>query len=78
MDNLEKYINAFVEAFEADKNEVASFKREDTEQWDSIGHMRLMAALEDKFEIEFEPEEMIEFVSYEQGISILENKGINL
>ncbi|WP_026514168.1 hypothetical protein [Butyrivibrio sp. LB2008] len=78
MDNLEKYINAFVEAFEADKNSVASFKREDTEQWDSIGHMKLMAALEDKFEIEFEPEEMIEFVSYEQGISILKNKGINL
>ena len=56
MDNLEKYINAFVEAFEADKNSVASFKREDTEQWDSIGHMKLMVALEDKFEIEFEPE----------------------
>ncbi len=76
MDNLEKYTEAFIEAFEVEKDNIRSLKRDSTEQWDSIGHMKLLAALEDKFEIEFEPEEMIDLVSYDKGIEILKNRGI--
>ena len=52
--------------------------QEETEKWDSIGHMMLIAALEEAFSIEFEPEEMLELDSYGKGIELLRKKGIAL
>ncbi len=75
---MDRYVEAFEEAFEVDKDQVQRFSRDNTAQWDSIGHMRLIAALEDKFEVEFEPEEMIDIISFEKGIIILKNKGIEI
>jgi acyl carrier protein len=40
-------------------------------QWDSLGHMALMAALEDEFSIELEIDDIIDFSSVKIGRGIL-------
>lgn len=74
MTNTEKYIAAFVEGLEID----ASLVKEGLEyqgipEWDSVGHMGLIAALEDAFDIMMDTDDIIDFSSYEKGIEILSN-----
>ena len=48
------------------------------ESWDSIGHMQMIAELEDAFEIELEMDDIIDFSSYKKGFEILEKYGIKI
>ena len=71
-ENEEKYINSFVEALEIEKSVVKSnLEYNSITEWDSIGHMTLIAALEEKFDISFETDDIIDFSSYEKGKEIL-------
>jgi len=45
--------------------------------WDSVGHMTLMAALENEFDIMMETDDIIAFSSYAKGMEILTNYGIH-
>ena len=46
MSNIDIYKNAFVEAFEVEIEEVTKLEYESIPEWDSVGHMVLMAAFE--------------------------------
>ena len=48
------------------------------ENWDSIGHMQLMATLEDTFDIMMDTDDIIDFSSYEKGIEILKKYDIEI
>ena len=74
MTNLEKYTNAFVEAFSVKPEEAKDLKYQGIDAWDSVGHMSLIAALEDEFDIMFESDDIIDFSSYEKGKEILKSK----
>lgn len=76
MTNLEKYTGIFQSAFETE-GAVENFCFGSTPEWDSIGHMCLITALEDAFEVEFEPEEIVKVSSYAEGIEVLKKKGID-
>ena len=71
MTNLEKYTNAFVESFEVTPEEAQNLKYQDIKAWDSVGHMGLVAALEDAFDIMMETEDIIDLSSYDKGKEIL-------
>lgn len=71
MSNLEKYINAFVEILEVDASEVEKLEYQGVTSWDSVGHMSLIAALEDAFNIMMETDDIIDFSSFEKGKEIL-------
>lgn len=71
MNNLEKYNNAFIETFEITEDQLPGLKYQDIEAWDSVGHMRLVAALEDAFDIMMDTDDIIDFSSYEKGKEIL-------
>jgi len=71
MTNLEKYINAFVESLEVSADEVGSLKYGESDQWDSVGHMSLIAALEDAFDIMVDMDDIIDLSSFEKGKEIL-------
>lgn len=72
MNNLEKYINAFVEGLEIDKELVKEgLEYQAIPQWDSVGHMGLIAALEDAFDIMMDTDDIIDLSSYEKGMEIL-------
>ena len=71
MTNLEKYQNAFTESFEIGADKLPGLKYQEIEAWDSVGHMNLIAAIEDAFDIMMDTDDIIDFNSYEKGIEIL-------
>lgn len=71
MANLEKYNKAFMETLEVSEKELNGLKYQGTELWDSVGHMTLIAALEDAFDIMFETDDIVDLSSYEKGKEIL-------
>lgn len=71
MSNIEKYNNAFMETFEITEDLLEGLKYQDIPAWDSVGHMTLISALEDSFDIMFDTDDIIDFNSYEKGKEIL-------
>ena len=71
MTNLEKYNQAFVEALEISEDQLPGLEYQGIEQWDSVGHMGLLATLEDAFDIMMDTDDIIDFSSYEKGKEIL-------
>lgn len=78
MTNLEKYNNAFIKAFMIEADKLSGLKYQAIEAWDSVGHMALMAALEDTFQIMLEMDDVIDFSSYEKGIEIFKKYSVNI
>ena len=78
MGNIEKLKEAFVEGLEIPVEEVEAATMESVDKWDSIGQMSLVAIIEDAFGIEFEPDEVMQFTSFEAGKEILKNHNIEL
>lgn len=71
MSNLEKYTNVFTETFEVTAEKAQSLKYQDIDAWDSVGHMGLISALEDAFDIMMDTDDIIDFDSFEKGKEIL-------
>ena len=71
MTNIEKYKNAFVEALEVEKDQVEGLEYQAIKEWDSVGHMSLIAAIEDAFDIMMDTDDIIEFSSFRKGMEIL-------
>jgi acyl carrier protein len=72
MTNKEKYINAFREALEIDESvKLEGLQYQGIAEWDSVGHMSLIAAIEDAFDIMMDTDDIIDFSSFEKGIEIL-------
>lgn len=74
MTNLEKYNKAFCESFQITEDKLANLEYQGVDLWDSVGHMTLMAELEDAFDIMMETDDIIDFSSYEKGKVILSEK----
>lgn len=71
MTNLEKYNKAFCESFEIGEEQLQGLQYQQIELWDSVGHMTLVANLEDAFDIMMETDDIIDLSSYEKGQEIL-------
>ena len=79
MSNKQKFNKAFMTAFDIEESILGSdLKYESIQEWDSIGHMQLIAELEDSFEISMEMDDIIDFSSYEKGKEILMKYNIEL
>lgn len=71
MNNQEKYDQAFTETFAISADKLPGLKYQAIEAWDSVGHMNLIAALEDAFDIMMDTDDIIDLSSYEKGKEIL-------
>jgi len=78
MTNPDKYAQAFVESFHVDPAVLPTCSYRSIAVWDSIGHMELMANLEEKFGITLETEDIIDFSSFEKGKEILRKYSVEL
>lgn len=78
MDNLEKYNKAFMETLDIGEEKLIDLKYQDIDNWDSVGHMSLIAVLEDTFEIMMDTDDIIDFSSYEKGKEILKKYNVEL
>ena len=77
MTNTEKYNKVFEDVLELNSDKIKEAKFKDTELWDSVGHMTLVANLEDAFDILFETDDLMSITSYDKGLEILsKNYGI--
>ena len=79
MSTLEKYSQAFVDAFEIEQSALATnLEYNSIPEWDSIGHMGLIAELEDAFDIAMETDDIIEFSSFDKGKELMAKYGVTI
>lgn len=78
MTNYEKYVGAFVETFEIDEEQANTLTYQAIDSWDSIGHMNLIASLEDAFDIMMETDDIIDFNSFTKGMELLKKYNISI
>ena len=78
MNNIEIYNKAFIDIFNVKEQELPKLTYQGVVLWDSIGHMGLIAELEEAFKIMIETDDIINFNSYTKGFEILKKYGIGL
>ena len=78
MSNLEKYNQAFCETFNVEGVALPELKYQDIPEWDSVGHMTLMAAIEEAFDIMLEVEDIMDFSSYVRGKELLKKYEVEI
>ena len=78
MTNKEKYNNAFIEALDAQEDQLENLKYQDIPTWDSVGHMGLISEIEDAFDIQFETDDIVDFNSYVKGIELLKKYDVEI
>lgn len=77
MDNLQEYNKVFKECFSLDDADLNSaLVYQSVVSWDSVGHMQLVAYLEDCFGIMMDTEDITDFSSYEYGRILLQKYGV--
>jgi acyl carrier protein len=77
MSNKEKYDAVFIEIFEIKQSFLTDeLEYQSIREWDSVGHMSLIAELEDVFDIMLEMDDIVDFGSYNTGIKTLERYGV--
>ena len=79
MNNLEKYKKIFCESFSIEENMLDdNLEYNSIDSWDSVGHMGLIANLEEVFDIMLDTDDIIDFSSFEKGKEILKKYNIVL
>ena len=77
MSSKEIYNNIFMQTFSLSENQLnGDLKYNAVPDWDSIGHMTIVAELEDKFNVSMETDDIVDFSSYQKGLEILAKYGI--
>ncbi|MCB1955358.1 MAG: acyl carrier protein [Rhodocyclaceae bacterium] len=75
----ETYTNIFIESFGVEAGALnESFVYQCVPSWDSVGHMSMIAALEDAFDIALEVDDIVDFSSFTKGIEILAKYGVTV
>ena len=79
MTNEKKYEDVFINSFAIEKSKLnEELIYESVPDWDSVGHMGMIAELEDTFNIELETDDIIDFSSFEKGKEILKKYNIEI
>ena len=79
MPSVDKYSNIFKTALNISDDKMSkNLKYNEIEEWDSIGHMTLIAALEEEYKINLETDDIIEFSSFKKGMSILKKYNVEI
>jgi len=72
MNNKQKYDQVFIESFSISETVLAGdLLYNSIPEWDSVGHMGMIAGLENAFDIMMETDDIIDFSSYKKGFEIL-------
>ena len=79
MSAKKKYQNIFIKSLSIDSNKFnENIKYNEIPEWDSIGHMTLIAALEEEYKISLETDDIVDFSSFKKGMEILKKYNINI
>jgi acyl carrier protein len=75
---LEKYQLIFSSTFQVQINELNNLVYQGLPEWDSVGHMNLIAQIEETFDIMMDTDDIVDLSSYNKGIEILKKYGIEI
>ena len=76
---MEEYKKIFQESLNINKELINDkLKYNHIPEWDSIGHMTLIAALEEKYKISIDTDDIVDFSSFKKGIEILKKYKVSL
>ena len=79
MSTASKYSEIFKTALNISDDKLhEDIKYNEIEEWDSIGHMTLVAALEEEYKITLETDDIIDFSSYKKGLEILKKYNVDI
>jgi acyl carrier protein len=56
--------------------EVDQLRQRGHERWDSLGHLALIAAIEEEFDVELDADQLLEMTSFERAKQILLDLGV--
>ena len=73
MTSEEKLISAFSASLGVPEDEVKELNYHGVQPWDSIGHLSLIQAIEDAFDIMMSTEDIIKLSSFEKAVEILKD-----
>jgi acyl carrier protein len=78
MGTKERLRTVFVDSLMLDDDvDVENLKYRDIEAWDSVGHMALVAAIEDEFDVQFDTDQVIDMSSFKVALDMLNGFGVN-
>ena len=79
MSNKEKYQDIFIKSLSMDKSKFnTDIKYNEIPEWYSIGHMTLLAGLEEGFGITMETDDIVDFSSFKKGNEILKKYKVQI
>lgn len=78
MSNNDKLKMAFSESLELEIDDITDSLSYGSVKWDSIGHMVLITAIEDEFEIMIDTEDVIDMSSYAKAKEIVRKYGVDV
>ena len=77
MSAKEKYQDIFIKSLSIDSNKFnENIKYNEIPEWDSIGHMTLIAALEEEYKISLETDDIVDLSSFKKGIELLKKYNV--
>lgn len=79
MTNKEKYDKIFTDCFSVTPDNLGEkFIYQSVPGWDSVGHMGMIAAIEETFAITMETDDIVDLSSYNKGKEILQKYGVKV
>lgn len=79
MTNVERLKQVFAEALSIDVNSITDDLQYNTlQQWDSVGHMALIAAIEQAFDILIDTDDVIDMSSFAKAKEIVARYGVTI
>ncbi|HAM99583.1 MAG TPA: acyl carrier protein [Marinilabiliales bacterium] len=75
---MQKYKEVFINHLQVTEDQLSTLTYQSVSTWDSVGHMGLMANLEDAFDIMLDTDDIIDFSSYVKGKEILAKYDVKL
>ena len=74
MTNIEKYNDIFKRMFNVSDAELESLAYKETAEWNSMAQIALVAEIEDKFDLDFDTDDIFQLKSYTIGKGLLASK----
>ncbi len=79
MSTKKKYQYIFIKSLSIDSNKFnENIKYNDIPEWDSIGHMTLIAGLEEEYKISFETDDIVDFSSFKKGRELVKKYNVKM
>jgi len=76
---MRKLIDCFVQVFAIDRDRIVpSLAYQSIPQWDSVGHMALVAEIENQFNVTLDTDDIIGMSDVSKAVEILKKHGAEL